>query len=154
MTDKTRRRAPRTAQWERLRDVRDQLLRLHKAIIVAERARYEAAHGPVANEVALFHLVSGDPFFAWLRPMTVLIVGIDERLDGTEPVGDADLSTMGTEVRSVLVSTEQGNEFRRHYQRLLQDEPHIVVDHGRVMRLLPEQPEKRSRREGPGVDGR
>ena len=95
-----------------------------------------------------------DPFFAWLRPMTVLIVGIDERLDGTEPVGDADLSTMGTEVRSVLVSTEQGNEFRRHYQRLLQDEPHIVVDHGRVMRLLPEQPEKRSRREGPGVDGR
>ena len=140
MTDNARRRAPRTAQWERLRDVRDHLLRLHKAIIVSERARYEAAHGPVANEVALFHLVSGDPFFAWLRPMTVLIVGIDERLDGQDAVGDEDLRTMGAEVRSVLVSTEQGNEFRRNYQRLLQDEPHIVVDHGRVMRLLPEGP--------------
>jgi hypothetical protein len=140
MTDNARRRAPRTAQWERLRDVRDQLLRLHKAIIVAERARYEAAHGPVANEVALFHLVSGDPFFAWLRPMTVLIVSIDERLESKEPVGDADLVTMGAEVRSVLVSTEPGNEVRRNYQRLLQDEPHIVVDHGRVMRLLPAAP--------------
>jgi hypothetical protein len=137
VTDNARRRAPRTAQWARLRDIRDHLLRLHKAIIVAERTRYEAAHGTIANEVALFHLVSGDPFFAWLRPMTVLIVGIDERLDGQEPVGDRDLAVMGAEVRSVLVSTELGNEFRRNYQRLLQAEPHIVVDHGRVMRLLP-----------------
>ena len=137
MTENSRQRAPRTAQWDQLRDIRDHLLRLHKAIIVAERARYEASHGAVANEVALFHLVSGDSFFAWLRPMTVLIVEIDERLDGKEPIREEDLRTMSAEVRSVLVSTEQGNDFRRHYQRLLQDEPHIVVDHGRVIRMLP-----------------
>lgn len=120
-----------------INDLRRALIRLHKSIITAERARYEASHGPVANEVALFHLVSGDPFFAWLRPLTVLIVTIDERLAAEEPIGGHDLRTLAADVRAVISSTESGNEFRRNYRRLLQDEPDVVVEHGRVVRLLP-----------------
>ncbi len=132
--------AARTEQWAQAREVRDQLLHLHKAIITAERSRYETAHGPVPNEVALFHLVSGDPFFAWLRPLTVLIVTIDERLAVKEPLDDDALHSLGVEVREVIASTEQGNEFRRNYRRLLQNEPGIVVEHGRTVRLLPTVP--------------
>lgn len=148
MTARPTTRIPPTQEHAQTRAVRDQLLRLHKAIITAERARYETANGPVPNEVALFHLVSGDPFFAWLRPLTVLIVAVDERLAAKEPFDEASLHTVAAEVREVLSSSESGNEFRRNYRRLLQDEPGIVIEHGRTLRLLPPAPPAPGERPG------
>ena len=140
MSASTRIKPAPTAEHLQVREIRDQLLRLHKAIITAERTRYQATNGPVPNEIALFHLVSGDPFFAWLRPLTVLIVAVDERLAAQDPLDDAALENVAAEVRDVLSSTERGNEFRRNYGRLLQDEPGIVIEHGRTVRLLPPAP--------------
>lgn len=70
----------------RLRLVRDRLLRLHKLLLDAERAAYERAYGPVASSGEWLRLVLAHEHFTWLRPMSGLIVRIDEwiaRADAT-----------------------------------------------------------------------
>lgn len=66
--------------------VRAEALGLHKKLIDAARLRYEARHGAVKNPGEMLRLVAFDPEFAWLRPLTRLILGIDETLErGVEP---------------------------------------------------------------------
>lgn len=70
----------------RLRLVRDRLLRLHKTLLDAERRAYERTHGRVDSSGEWLRLVLAHEHFAWLRPMSGLIVQIDDwiaRADAT-----------------------------------------------------------------------
>lgn len=69
-------------------EVRRGLMRLHKALIDAERSDFERARGPINNSQLLSALIE-DPFFAWLRPYSGLIVEIDEALAAREPMSPA-----------------------------------------------------------------
>src|SRR5436309_15858754 len=69
---------------------RQSLLRIHKALIDHERVRYERTHGPVGGPVQFFRLLIHDPFFAWLRPMSALIVQIDEFVSSKDPTSPED----------------------------------------------------------------
>jgi hypothetical protein len=70
----------------RLRATRLHVLEWHKALVDAERERYERMHGRVENPHQMLHLVIQDPWFAWLRPISALIVQADERLADDAPV--------------------------------------------------------------------
>jgi hypothetical protein len=61
-----------------LRAVSRALIPLHRALIEAAKAEYAVDHAPVAQPTRLLQLLQEDPFFAWLKPMTALIVDIDE----------------------------------------------------------------------------
>ena len=63
-----------------LADLRHALLRLHKVLLDWERSGYERIHGRQSSSDLLKALLN-DPQFAWLRPMSQLIVRIDEILD-------------------------------------------------------------------------
>jgi hypothetical protein len=69
-----------------LQELRDALLDLHKVLIDSERAVYETNVGPIKSAHHFFQLVSSDPWFAWLRPVSQLIVAMDEALDAEEPL--------------------------------------------------------------------
>jgi hypothetical protein len=68
----------------RLDTVRHELLALHRALLDAQRVVHERAHGKVTSG-AFLELVIGGPEFAWLRPLTALIVSIDEALEEANP---------------------------------------------------------------------
>jgi len=68
----------------RLETVRHELLSLHRALLDAQRVAHERDHGKV-TAAAFLELVIGAPEFAWLRPMTALIVAIDEAIDEGNP---------------------------------------------------------------------
>lgn len=68
-----------------LKETRRGLLRLHKALVDTERAAFESREGPMSNGQFLQALIQ-DPFFEWLRPMSALIVEVDEALAEEEPV--------------------------------------------------------------------
>src|SRR6187399_2235235 len=69
-----------------LNDLRQGLLRLHKTLLDWERAGYERIHGRQSSNDLLNALLN-DPQFAWLRPISQLIVRIDELLaDKTPPM--------------------------------------------------------------------
>ena len=61
-----------------LQKVREALLELHKTLVDSERVGYEAALGPIPSPNHFLRLLSSDPWFAWLLPLSGLIVTIDE----------------------------------------------------------------------------
>jgi len=65
---------------EQLTRVRTALLRLHKTLLDFEREGYERARGKIDNSYAFLQLVMSDPWFAWLRQLSELIVEMDELL--------------------------------------------------------------------------
>jgi hypothetical protein len=119
-----------------LRELRQSLLTLHKALLDDERLRYEREHGRIESGGSLLQLLVTDPSFAWLRVLSALIVQIDERLDADEPLTAADVKQLRDEVRTAIAPNELGGEFQRNYARALQSSPHVVMLQGRVAALL------------------
>lgn len=125
-------------ELERLRAVRHALLQLHKTLLEAERVRYERLEGRIEGSGRLLHLLLHDPWFAWLRPLSALVVQIDEVLDAKagEPAPPGAPRALLTEVKSLLTPTEEGESFQRQYHAALQDVPDVVLAHGEVVKLL------------------
>ena len=72
------------ATREQLTKVRTVLLRLHKTLLGFERDGYEREHGKIDNSYVYLQLVMSDPWFAWLRQLSELIVEMDELLASKE----------------------------------------------------------------------
>ncbi|ESA35655.1 hypothetical protein N836_10795 [Leptolyngbya sp. Heron Island J] len=73
---------------QRLRLFRNNLLKLHKLLLEAERVRYEQVNGPIKNKGEFFQLVISDDAFSWLRPISQFIVQIDEFTSAKEQPDD------------------------------------------------------------------
>ncbi|HEX8561056.1 MAG TPA: hypothetical protein VF668_23390 [Pyrinomonadaceae bacterium] len=119
----------------RLASLRAALLRLHKVLLDDERAAYERARGRVTGGEML-QLVINDERFAWLRPVSELVVGIDEALDADEPATADTAAALFAQARLLLRPSETGSEFGRKYHDALQREPAAVLAHGQVMANL------------------
>lgn len=128
-----------TATPERamLGNIRSALQRLHKTLLDAERIQYERAFGRIQSEFQLLVLAAEDPQFAWLKPLSTLIVRIDEDYLNKEELVAADLAAIGAEIRALLAPNAMGTLFQRLYHTSLQETPDIVMAHGAVMRALP-----------------
>jgi len=124
---------------QRMENSRRALLHVHRALLEAERIRYERMHGRVENSGTLLQLIMHDPWFVWLRPMSELIVQIDEWLEQEQRSGtpSPDLAEiLLAQVRDRLRPDEEGAEFQQRYHRLLQEEPAVAVAHAEVRKLV------------------
>jgi hypothetical protein len=119
---------------ERLNGVRDALLRLHKALLESERVGYERAKGRIGSSQEFLQLALQHEWFAWLRPVSELIVQIDELLDGEHPMTDELASAIVERTRTLL--TDGQAPFGRRYHELLQRDPGVLVAHGGVIGRL------------------
>ena len=90
--------------------VRAEALGLHKKLIDAARLQYEARHGNVAPGEML-RLVAFDPDFAWLRPLTRLILDIDERLESEHVLTAEDAAEVRAAVEEVFGRAEPGESW-------------------------------------------
>lgn len=63
---------------EALRDTSRALIPLHRHLIEAARSDYAFAYQAVERTTQMVELLQNDPFFAWLKPLTAIIVDIDE----------------------------------------------------------------------------
>jgi len=61
-----------------LREISKALIPLHRHLIDAARSDYAFAYNTGATPSQLVELLQNDPFFAWLKPLTAVIVDIDE----------------------------------------------------------------------------
>jgi hypothetical protein len=57
----------------------------------------------------------GDPWFAWLRTISQLIVVIDESLDEKEALTNAGVDAVMSQAVFLLIPAESGGEFGEHY---------------------------------------
>jgi hypothetical protein len=118
-----------------LKDLRLALLRLHKTLLDWERAAYERVHGRQSSN-ALLEALLKDPQFAWLRPISQLVVRIDEMLEDEVPPGEADVEVVRAHVRDLTRPDEAGNPYEQRYFAALQDNPDAVFAHRDVVALL------------------
>ena len=120
----------------RLQELRQALLALHKALLDAEKVRYERVQGRISGPGEFLQLVLHDSWFAWLRPLSAAVVQIDEALDQKEPATLEALTALVAQVRALLRPSEEGEEFARQYFEALQAAPDVVLAHRAVMQLL------------------
>ncbi len=121
---------------EHLRNVRTVLLRLHKTLLDFEREAYERKHGKIGNSYEFLNLAMQNPWFAWLRHLSELIVEMDEFLDAREPGSESTAIALIEQSRILLTPTESGNEFQRKYFASVQQSPEVVLAHSEFARLL------------------
>lgn len=121
---------------QRLTDLRNGLLKLHKTLLDSERARYERDIERIQTAGQLLNLVLHDPWFAWLHELSELIVLIDETLDAADPATGSDAARLLAQTRALLTPAESGNGFRKQYFEALQRDPDVVIAHGAAMQVL------------------
>jgi hypothetical protein len=111
-----------------LDDVRRGLLRVHKALLDDARIRYEREQGRIESSNTLLSLVLNDPWFAWLHPLSGLVVQIDELLAAETPT-ESEAEMLVNQARSLLRPDEAGEGFQRRYHRAVQDVPDVLIAH-------------------------
>ncbi|HLH02684.1 MAG TPA: hypothetical protein VKX25_07935 [Bryobacteraceae bacterium] len=121
----------------RLKEVRDVLLALHKALLDSERTAYEIVHGKVSSPSAFLQLLINDARFAWLRPITTLLVQIDETLAAKNPPAEEkDFEQLITDTRALLSPSREANGFWKHYETAVERDPGVAVYHDDLTRRL------------------
>src|SRR5690348_9517560 len=114
---------------ERLRQLRNALLKLHKTLVDSERDTYEKTFGKIPSANHLLKLLTTDPWFAWLHPLSLLVVSMDEALDEKEPLTADKVDALVKESSALLVASENSEGFGRHYFDALQRDPDVVFAH-------------------------
>ena len=115
----------RAALRAALRDVSKALLPLHRSLIDAAKDDYAFGIAPV-KPPQLLQLLNDDPFFAWLKPLTSLIVDIDEMVrTDFEP---SDVVAISDRVDRLFgANAEEG--FAAHYIPMLQRGVDVAAGH-------------------------
>ena len=120
----------------RLRELRARLLSLHKVLLDDARAAYEMDRGRIGSNATLLQLVINDPWFAWLHPLSELVVRIDETIEADSPATEADGTALVEQVERLVAPAEHGETFARRYFEALQRQPAVVLAHADVRRSL------------------
>lgn len=123
---------------EGLRTVSKALLPLHRALINAAKDDYTFAYEPV-TPTQLLGLLGDDPFFAWLKPVTAVIVDIDEmaRRDFERPDVDEVLGRIDR-----LFGATPDEAFAEHYIPILQRDVDVAIGHAAVRQAVSKVPPK------------
>ena len=112
----------------RLDAIRNDLLRVHRGLLEAERNRFERQFGRIANNSAFLQLVINDPWFEWLRPMGQMVLLIDERTsDKKQPLGTVEATALFEQALGLLKADAEGTEFQRLFFESIQSSPELAV---------------------------
>ena len=126
-----------------IQELRHSVLDLHKALMDAQRVRYEREHGRIATSGEFLGLVLEHPSFAWLRTLSALIARIDESIEepndkrADKPHRPVDeLPDLIAALRSLIAREGNHAIFSAPYWKMVDDEPAVLVEHVKLWRLL------------------
>ena len=119
-----------------LRATRQALLALHKILLDRERMQYEREHGRIETTHQHLQLVMEHRSFAWLRPMSGLIVEYDERLSAKSALSAIEARQLAAEARALTTLSDESTEYQQRYRRAIEDTPEALAAHAGVARAL------------------
>ena len=131
------------ADKQMLVNLRRALLALHKTLLDWERAAYERIHGR-SSPAAFLSTVMRDPQFAWLHPLSELIVRIDQALDAPPSEDRIDVEAIVRQARALVIPDEAGSPYAQRYDAALQNHPDAVFAHREVTNVLKRAPAERT----------
>lgn len=92
---------------------------------------HERRHGRVEGTNRI-DLVRTHPAFAWLRPISELVMRVDEALEEET----APIEPLLVEAARLLAPAERGDELGRKYVEVLQSHPDAVLAHAELRRAV------------------
>jgi len=120
-----------------LPELREALLHLHKTLVDSERVSYEQTIGTIPSPNHFLQLLTNDPWFAWLHPLSLLIVAMDQAIDSKKnPLTPANAEALVKQTRLLLVASEEGEGFPKHYFDALERDPDGVLGHAQAAKFL------------------
>jgi hypothetical protein len=122
----------------KLVEVADALREVHRALVGAARAEYEKQSGPAGGPGQMLQLLTEHPSFAWLHPMSELIVDLDSLL-AQELIPSGTVAAVRKEINHLTQASD--SPFWPRYAPLLQSDHEVVMAHGRLRRALNALPE-------------
>jgi hypothetical protein len=108
-------------------DLRKTLLDLHQTLIAEERAGFERRAGRV-NAAAFLRVLIADEAYAWLQPLSALIVRMDDE--------EEDAAALLAEARALVRPDFTGTPFQTRYAWLIEQSPDVAYAHGVVKQAL------------------
>jgi len=139
---------------QRLTELRNGLLALHKTLLDSERAVYERDIARISSSGEFLKLVLYDPWFAWLHELSEFVVLIDETVDAMDKAAATDQEhdkdkaqdrehaplidseRLVEQALELLTPNEGGVGFGKRYFEALQRDPDVVLAHGRMRKIL------------------
>lgn len=121
---------------QKLKDLSKAFLRLHKILLEAAKAEYEAVYGEIPNPNAYLRLVLDDPHFAWLRKISSLIALIDEAVSIRRPATESESQALIARARNLLVFEDPDEDFNGKFQVALQNNADAVVGHNDTLTII------------------
>jgi hypothetical protein len=115
-----------------LRELSKTLLPLHRLLIDAAKEDYAFAVAPV-KPAQLLQLLTDDPFFAWLKPVTGLIVDIDEMARKDFEPGDI---TAIVARADRLFGPKAEETFASQYVPMLQRNVDVAIGHAELRKAV------------------
>jgi len=119
-----------------LHALRERLIALHKTLIDSERVEYEKSFGTLDSPQAFLKVLIEDPWFAWLKPISGMVVTIDEMLEREEPIQAEEARKMKKAALALVEVREETDDARRSYFEALQREPDVILAHAALMKVV------------------
>jgi hypothetical protein len=114
------------------------LREVHRVLVQAVRAAYEREVGPAGGPGQLLRLLTEDPYFAWLHPMSELIVDLDSLL-AQEMLPQGTVAGVRQEIDRL--TRAGGSPFWDRYAPFLQSDTDVVMAHAHLRRAINALPE-------------
>jgi hypothetical protein len=114
------------------------LREVHRVLVQVVRTGYEREVGPAGGPGQLLRLLTEHPYFAWLHPMSELIVDLDSLLaQEILPPG----TVAGVRHEIDRLTQAGGSPFWERYAPLLQSDTEVVMAHAHLRRAINALPE-------------
>ncbi len=121
---------------QRLTNLRNALLQLHKHLLDSEREIYERDVARIKSPSHFLGLLLEDPHFEWLRELSQMVVLIDETLAADEPATPAETERLMKQSRELVTPSEHGTRFGKRYYQAMQRDPNVVMAHSDMLRAI------------------
>ena len=124
------------AEWGKLAGA---LRELHRALLEHARRDYERERATAVNPGQLLQLLATDPYFAWLRSLSELMVDIDMLRDAEPALMDELSSAVRPAVEHFLSppkTAPASGSFAERYWPCIQDDPHVAMAHAGVKQAI------------------
>jgi hypothetical protein len=118
-----------------LKEIRNELLRLHKTLLEIEKANYEAEFGKVSPN-QLFQLLFDNDRFIWLRSISSTVVEIDEMFANKTGIDEALANDLYVKVGLMFDESTEFADFKTKYQANLDIETEVAFHHIILQKLL------------------
>jgi hypothetical protein len=117
-----------------LKEIRNEMLRLHKTLMDIERANYEAKNGKVTNTQLLSLLFENDNFI-WLREISILVSEIDELFASKDGFDDELERKLFDRTKSLIDESKTHEAFKAKYQANVETESEVAFHHIKLLKL-------------------